>query len=92
MKIEFDPDKEAANLLKHGFSLEVFSWLNFEQGLFFEDARYNYGEKRMQVIAPIIGKRLCVGVFTMRGDTFRVLSLRKANARERRMYDEKQSH
>jgi len=36
----------------------------------------------------VIGNRLYCVVFTQRGDTMRVISLRKANAREARQYGE----
>lgn len=45
------------------------------------DARYEYGEARIVAIG-LIGDRVHVLVFTMRGETVRVISLRKANRRE----------
>ena len=85
MDIEFDPVKDAINIEQHGLSLTDFSKLDFEKGLFAEDDRRSYGECRMRVLAPLDG-RLCIAVFTMRGNRFRVISLRKANQRERRTY------
>ena len=39
---------------------------------------------------PLFG-RLVVVVFTVRGDVIRILSMRKANQREQRSYDQKRS-
>ena len=55
--------------------------------MFIEDDRRIYAENRVRVLAPMDG-RLYVAVFTMRGDNFRVISLRKANKRERKLYDQ----
>lgn len=49
------------------------------------DARWEYGEVRYRLYGRI-GGRLFVIVYTMRGRTVRIISARKANARERRLY------
>ncbi len=85
--IEFDPIKDAANRKKHGLSLSVFSDMELENALIRQDTRRDYGEQRFVAMAPVDG-RLCVAVFTMTGDKFRVISLRKANDRERKKYNE----
>ncbi|MCG5260166.1 BrnT family toxin [Cupriavidus gilardii] len=46
-----------------------------------------YGETRYIAYAPI-GTRLHCLVFTLRGDTLRAISLRKANFREVRDYEQ----
>ena len=51
------------------------------------DDRYDYGEDRTQALGLIDG-RLHMLAFTMRGDALRVISLRKANPREVKRYDE----
>jgi uncharacterized protein len=53
-----------------------------------EDTRQNYGEKRIITIG-LIGKSVCVVVYTERGNTIRIISARKANERERRRYHER---
>lgn len=45
------------------------------------DERADYGETRYEAIGPLNG-RLCVLVFTVRDETIRVISLRKASSRE----------
>jgi len=81
MDISFDPAKRAANLAKHGIDLadaaEVFAGLKFTM----LDERSDYGEDRYITMGLLDG-RMVVCVWTDRGDTRRIISLRKANDRE----------
>ena len=61
--------------------------MDFDSAVVDPDRRYAYGEDRFQALGMIDG-RLHLLVFTMRGDVLRAISLRKANARERKRYDE----
>ncbi|WP_217488942.1 BrnT family toxin [Cupriavidus gilardii] len=51
------------------------------------DERRQYGETRYIAYGPI-GTRLQCLVFTIRGDTLRAISLRKANFREVRDHEQ----
>ncbi len=86
MDIEFDEIKNAINIEKHGFPLSAFTLLELESALFLEDTRKNYGETRIRAYAPLKG-RICTAVFTVRNDSIRIISFRKANARERKKYE-----
>lgn len=86
MRITYDSDKNDSNIVKHGLSLDAFALLDLEQGLYREDKRQEYGEPRFTVMAPLDG-RLCVAVFTPRKSSVRVISLRKCNERERKLYE-----
>lgn len=86
MRIEFDSAKNKVNIAKHGLSLSVFELLDTSQSVSVDDGRYDYGENRVRIFAPLDG-RLCVAVFTMRDEIYRVISLRKANKRERIFYE-----
>ncbi len=61
--------------------------MDFDTAIYAPDNRYDYGEDRTWALG-LIGGRLHMLVFTMRGDMLRVISLRKANPREVRRYDE----
>ncbi len=87
MKIEFDPGKDIANQRKHGLSLMEAEHMNLDTALYAPDHRFNYGENRTRALGLISG-RLHMLVFTMRGDMLRVISLRKANLKEAKRYDE----
>jgi len=78
---EFDPDKDAANIGKHGVSLADAERFDWESALILEDTRKPYAERRFRAIG-LIGERLYVMIFCMRGAAVRVISLRKANPRE----------
>jgi uncharacterized protein len=84
-EIEFDNEKDAANIAKHGLPLE-FAAILFE-GDYKEqpDERQDYGEERVIAIGHI-AERLCVCVYTWRNGIRRVISLRKANRRETDAY------
>jgi uncharacterized DUF497 family protein len=51
-----------------------------------EDQRNDYGERRFRVLGRING-RLHAAVFTPRVDKIHVISLRKANSREVKIYE-----
>jgi uncharacterized DUF497 family protein len=87
VRIEFDPDKDAINRQKHGLSLADAERVDLGAAAIDADLRYAYGEDRFQALG-LIGGRLHMLVFTMRGDVLRVISLRKANPREVRRHDE----
>ena len=81
MKVEWDLTKAEMNFAKHGVAFESIRFFAFETALVWEDDRRDYGEARMIALGFIEG-RLHHLAYTMRGDILRVISLRKANARE----------
>jgi uncharacterized protein len=85
VKIEFDGAKNKANLAKHGVDMAAAIDFDFETARTAVDDRQHYGEERF-VALGLISQRLHVLVYTMRGETVRVISLRKANAKEREAY------
>lgn len=82
-----DTTKQASNMEKHGVDFATVEAFEFDIALDVVDDRKDYGEVR-QVALSFIGSRLHVLVFTMRGDTCHVISLRKANKKEIRTYVE----
>lgn len=85
MQVEFDPAKDAANLLKHGVSLAMASELDWEAALVWVDERHDYGERRMIALAPRTGILYCAA-FVERDAARRIISLRRANRREVKHY------
>lgn len=85
MQITFDPDKDTANVAKHAVSLAMARDLEWDTLQCKEDTRRNYGETRIAGYA-FIGQRLYGVVYVIRGDVYRVISLRKANQREVKSY------
>ncbi|MPT12415.1 BrnT family toxin [Comamonas sp.] len=87
MKTEYDANKDAANQQKHGVSLSLANQIEWQDVLCFVDDRADYGELR-EVGFAVIERRLYVVVFVQRGDTMRIISLRKANKRELKHYEQ----
>ena len=81
MNITFDASKDAANRVKHGMSLADAEQLEWDTLWARPDRQRDYGELR-EIGFGYIGLRLFCVVFTDRDDERRVISLRKANARE----------
>jgi len=85
MKISFDSSKDRANNLKHGVSLALAEELEWETALIWSDDRKEYGESRLSALV-LFEERLFFVAFVEREDEIRVISFRKANAREVRKY------
>lgn len=79
--ITYDPAKRAKALETRGLDFEdaaiVFAGSTFEV----EDVRDDYGEKRI-ICFGMLGERLVVVGYTLRGADRHVFSMRKANDRE----------
>ena len=84
---EFDPRKEAANLRKHGVSLtEGAGVLGDPWALTIEDEAA-LGESRYVTIGTNVFGVVMVVVHTPRGNRTRIISVRRAEPRERREYE-----
>ncbi|KAF1023694.1 MAG: hypothetical protein GAK30_00357 [Paracidovorax wautersii] len=87
MDIEFDPAKDAVNIEKHGVSLSLAAGIEWGDVLCSPDTRRDYRELR-EIGFAVIQKRLYVVVFTQRAEVMRIVSLRKANTREVKLYEQ----
>lgn len=84
---EFDPQKSAANRAKHGIDFEEAQALWQDGRSLTIDARRGAdGEARAIMIARI-GAKLRSAVITERGDTIRIISVRRARHDEKELYD-----
>ena len=83
MAIEFDLEKDAANIAKHGVSLSRAA--DLEILAFIEDDRNEYGETRFRAWGLIDGKAHCLA-FTRRSGKIRAISLRRAHKKEMERY------
>ena len=88
--IEFDPAKSARNERERGLSFERASGFDFEGALVKSDLRRAYPEPRY-IAVGFLGARLHVLCFNPVAEGIRVISFRKANAREVRDHAEVQS-
>lgn len=85
--LEFDAAKRARNVRDRGIGFDRFADMDLRFAVQVDDLRRDYGEHRVRMFGPIDG-RLHAAVITARGGHVRVISLRRANAREERWYEE----
>lgn len=83
----WDERKRTANLRKHGIDFASVERFEFDTAVIAIDDRREYGEVRYRGFG-VIDERLHVLIFTARGAQTRVISLRRANDRERENYAE----
>ena len=85
MKIHFDEAKRQATLLQRGLDMgradEVFA----SETLTVEDDREDYGERRY-ITVGFLDQRMIVLVWTRRSSAYRIISMRKANGREQKIF------
>jgi uncharacterized protein len=88
VKANFDPKKNAINLRRHKVSLtEGDGVLNDPLALTIEDDSAE-GEQRFVSIGMNSFGRLMIVVYTHRGEDIRLISVRHAEPKERRAYEE----
>ena len=85
MRITFDPAKNERNMAERGISFALVEELDWETALTVEDNRRDYGEVRLRVLALLQG-RLHAVVVAPRAAEIRVISFRKANRKEEKLY------
>ena len=85
MRIEFDAAKRAATLEARGLAMARADEVLAGATLTVEDDRKDYGEDRFITIGLLNGT-MVVLVWTPRNGAYRIISMRKANERERRIY------
>ncbi|TWG86679.1 hypothetical protein L602_000200000800 [Cupriavidus gilardii J11] len=90
MDIVFDRLKNERNILLPGLSFERAAEFDFESAVYLLDDRRQYGEARYIAVGYLDG-RLHVLCFTESPTGLRVISFRKANAREARKYGKPQT-
>lgn len=91
MEFEWDKEKAVANFKKHGVSFEEAAFAFFDENaveLF--DEINSEDEIRYQLIG-ISQTRLIFVVYTARDERIRIISARKANAKQIKIYNEQNS-
>jgi hypothetical protein len=86
---EWNEEKRRQNLRKHGVEFaDAVSALEDEEALTSADEDSDEEDRFVTLGADLFG-RILVVVYTWRGDTVRLISARKATARERQQYGER---
>jgi len=85
MKFEYDPDKSAANLAKHGIDFETAQGLWLDPDLLEIKAK-TVDEPRSMVIGKIKGKHWSA-IVTYRDANTRLISVRRSRDKEIEIYE-----
>lgn len=85
MEFEYDAEKDSMNRAKHGVSLVLGAVVLENRVGEIVDDRRDYGEVRINAFG-LVANRLFVCTYTMRGDTCRLISVRKASQKEQRLW------
>jgi len=91
VKIDFDPQKNTMNIDKHGLPFEDVAMLDWTSADVLEckDTLEKYKELRFSAVAKSSADgELYMVIFTVRDQTMRVISFRRASIKERRLYRE----
>ena len=85
MKVEFDSSKRDKTINERGLdfarAVEVFAGVHFTG----QDSRMDYPVDRF-ISVGLLDARLVVLVWTQRGEVRHIISMRKANDREKKIY------
>ena len=88
LEFEWDRDKAARNVDKHGVSFEEAATV-FEDplSLTIDDPAHSQQESRLVTVGEPISREVVVVVHTERGSSIRIISARRATRRERSTYE-----
>lgn len=86
MRFEYDPNKSASNLVKHGIDFEE------AQALWdlptFEVETEAHNDDVRKLVVGLIGETYWTAITTPRGDSTRIISVRHSRDYEKEAYDE----
>jgi uncharacterized protein len=86
VQLSFDPSKNTRNIELRGISFEQAAEFDFLSAWIVVDDRRDYGETRYRAIG-FLAERLYALVFTETQVGIRVISFRKANQREEKLFE-----
>jgi uncharacterized protein len=88
MAISYDPAKRQWTLRQRGLDFEDAEEVFAGWTLDIRDLRRDYGEPRINTVG-YLGNRMVIVCWTPRGDARRIISMRKANEREKARYQKR---
>jgi uncharacterized DUF497 family protein len=88
MEFEWDDAKNRSNFTKHGLDFADAELVFAGPCVTFVDDRFDYGEERFVTLGLLAG-RLVVIAHVPRGEATRIISMRKANRREQKIYQKR---
>lgn len=88
MSFEWDENKQLTNLSKHSLNFKDAHLVFAGQTVTFADDRQSYNEPRYITLGTL-QDRIVVIIHTYRNHKIRIISMRKANEREQRIYQKR---
>ena len=86
MRYTFDPEKNAANLKKHGYDFEdAPQMIESDRTVTFEDRRFAYDEQRFITLGMLRGEGVVIATAET-DEEIRLISMRKAERNEQEIY------
>jgi uncharacterized DUF497 family protein len=85
VKLTWDENKRKSNLAKHGLDFADMAQFDVDHALFGEDTRFAYPERRFVAIG-LLHASLVQAVYAKAGDVWRIISLRPASRKERKLW------
>ena len=88
MQVEWDAAKSGSNLAKHGLDFADAELVFAGPSITFVDDRGDYGEQRFLTLGLLAGREVVIA-HVQRGAATRIISMRKANRREQKIYQKR---
>ena len=89
MKFEWDNEKNHTNLNKHGIDFNTAKELWDDPNRI--EIHTEHPIENRNILIGKIGKKLWASIFTMRGYTIRIISVRRARKKETKLYGQKEN-
>ena len=86
MKFEWDEKKVKTNLKKHGINFETAKALWLDDNCV--EIHAHHPIENRNVIIGKLRDKIWTAVYTMRGDTVRIISVRRSRTKKARLYEE----
>jgi uncharacterized DUF497 family protein len=89
MIYEWDEGKSRSNFAKHGLDFADANEVLTAPCVNFVDSRFDYGERRLITLGLLVGRVVVIAHAPRDHDVTRIISMRKANRREQKIYQER---
>ncbi|NDE91598.1 MAG: BrnT family toxin [Alphaproteobacteria bacterium] len=81
----WDEAKNSVNQQKHGLAFKDIKYFDWDDPVIIDRSRHEDGEHRLAAI-DMLYEKLHTVIFTHRGEDIRIISLRRANTGEEKIY------
>lgn len=88
MTHEWDDAKSRSNVAKHGLDFADAALVFDGACVTFVDNRFDYGEERFVTLGLLAGRPVTIA-HALRGEPTRIISMRKANRHEQKIYQKR---